>query len=336
MLTYHVRQRVFKLKEGEALSFPADGEVRFHFSPGQPFGTEPGGGHTAMQNVAASSIFDANTGKHEIASSQPLTPLDVTITGNEWTARMEGSTLKVTQSFKSNSQLTELIESLYFSVPMLLAVEFADPPIITRVDGRIGEVEFRWELKNWKGRFEITTQEKQEQSVSKSWLRINFISKSGSRRLFAALHYFHVALRLAKGGEVAGEFVPEMVLNLSKVLEVLFPPPGDGKTIKAVRAGLRSLNFSETDIEADYVPAMALRNEIDVGHVDLALFKMDQLSIIHNYVEHAESVFKVLFKRIFEKLEDDSYKVEPYEPKPADGKAVKIVEKMRQHAKRYE
>ena len=80
---------------------------------------------------------------------------------------------------------------------------------------------------------------------------------------------------------------------------------------------------------------MALRNEIDVGHVDLALFKIDQLSIIHGYVEYAESAFKVLFKRIFAKLEDGSYHVEPYDPKPADSEAVNIVERMRQHVERY-
>jgi len=335
MLTYQVRPRVFRLEGGEALSFPADGEVRFHFSPGQPFGAEPGGGHTAVQNVAASAFFNANSGEHAVESKQPLSPLDITIIEGERTVRMAGTTLTVTQPFESNQQLTELVESLYFSIPMLLAVQFADPPIITRVDGRIGEVEFRWELAIWKARFEITTQEKQEQSVVTSWKRIGFLSRPGSRRLLAALHYFHVALRLARRGEIAGEFLPEMALNFSKVLEVLFPPAGDGRTRDAVRAGLRSLGFSETDIEADYVPAMALRNEIDVGHVDLALFKVDQLSAIHGYVEHAESAFKVLFKRIFEKLEDDSFDIEPYEPKSADGEAVKIVERLQQHAERY-
>jgi hypothetical protein len=218
---------------------------------------------------------------------------------------------------------------------MLLAVDFADPPIITRVDGRVGEVEFRWELASWRASFEVTTQEKQEQSVLTSWQRIGFLSKPGSRRLLAALHYFHVALRLARRGEIAGEFLPEMVLNFSKALEVLFPPAGDGRTRDAVRAGLRSLGFSETDIEADYIPALALRNEIGVGHVALALFKVDQLSVIHGYVEHAESAFKILFSRIFEKLETCSFDIEPYEPKSADGEAVQIIERLRQHEERY-
>ena len=64
------------------------------------------------------------------------------------------------------------------------------------------------------------------------------------------------------GGAIgrAGEFLPEVVLNLAKVLEVLFPPGGDGRTRDAVRQNLSQLGFSELEIEADYIPAMALRN----------------------------------------------------------------------------
>lgn len=335
MFTYQVRPRVFKLEDGLALPFPAEGKLCFHFSPAQPFGVEADGGHTAVQNVAASVIFNANTGEHSIESKRPLEPIDVKIVEPERTVQMAGATLTITQSFASNQQLTSLIESLYFAVPMLLSVDFADPPIIARVDGKMGSIEFRWELATWKARFEITTQEKQEQSVVSSWNRIGFLSKPGSRRLLAALHYFHVALRLSRRGEIAGEFLPEMLLNFSKILEVLFPPAGDGKTRDAARNGLRVLEFSETEIEADYIPAMALRNEIDVGHVDLALFTVDQLTVIHGYTEHAESAFKKLFKRIFEKLEDASFEIEPYDPKSAEGEAVTIVERLEQHAGRY-
>ena len=335
MLTYQVRPRLFRLDGGTALPFPANGDVHFHFSPSQPFGVEGGGGHTAVQNVAASAIFNANTGAHSIESKQPLTPLGITIQERERTVRMTGTKFTVTQTFESNQQLTELVESLYFAFPMLLAVDFADPPIIERVEGQIKDVKFRWELTAWKARFEITTQQKQEQSILFAWNRISLLSKPGSRRLLAALHYFHVALRLARRGEIAGEFLPEMLLNFSKILEVLFPPVGDGRTQEAVRTGLRALDFSETEIEADYIPAMALRNEIDVGHVDLALFRVDQLTLIHGYAEHAESAFKTLFKRIFEKVEANLFEIEPYDPKSAKGKAVKIVERLRQHADRY-
>ena len=335
MLTYQVRPHVFRLESGQALSFPEVGEVCFCLSPLQPFGLEAGGGHTAVQNVAATAYFNANTGSHVVESKQPLAPLEVTIKEPSRLVKLAGNVLTISQSFTSNQELTELIQSIYFAYPMLLAIEFADPPIIERVDGQVGGVKFRWELAEWKMRFKITTQDKQEQSVASSWERIGVLSRPGSRRLLAALHYFHVALRLARQGETAGEFLPEMILNLSKVLEVLFPPSGDGKTLDAARAGLGRLGFTETEIEADYVPAMALRNKIDVGHVFLSLIKPEQLALIHGYTEYAEAPFRLLFKRLMERLSSGSFEIETYEPSSATGDAVRIVERMGAYAERY-
>lgn len=335
MLTYQIRPRVFRLESGQTLPFPAAGKVRFYFSPLQPFGMEAGSGHTAVQNVAASANFNANTGSHSIESKEPLAPLEITIEEPNRVLELVGNVLTVSQKFSSNQELTVLIQSIYFAYPMLLAVEFADPPIIDRVDGNVGGVTFRWELCEWKGQYEITTQEKQERSAASSWARIGILSRPKSRRLFAALHYFHVALRLARRGEIAGEFLPEMILNLSKVLEVLFPPSGDGKTRDATRAALRKLGFSDQEIEANYVPAMALRNEIDVGHVDLSLFKVDQLALIHSYVERAESAFRLLFKRLLEATASGSFEIEPYEPTPAAGETVRVIERLRRYAEQY-
>ena len=166
MLTYQVRPRVFRLEDDQTLSFPAKGEVRFYFSPLQPFGLKAGGEHTAVANVAASVRFNANSGAHSIESKEPLLPLDVTINEPTRVVRMDGNVLKISQLFDSNQQLTEIVESIYFAFPMLLAVEFADPPIIERVDGQIGGVNFRWELTEWRAHFIITTQEKQEESAA--------------------------------------------------------------------------------------------------------------------------------------------------------------------------
>ena len=46
-----------------------------------------------------------------------------------------------------------------------------------------------------------------------------------------------------------GEFVAEVILNLAKSLEVLFPRSGDRKSRDAARAALHSLGYSETQIE---------------------------------------------------------------------------------------
>ena len=335
MLTYQVRPRVFRIDDGQTLPFPSDGEVRFYFQPLQPFGLEAGGGRTAVRAVKASKLFDANTGAYTIESMSPLDRLDITIQEPKRTFRFEGNVLTISQHFESNQELTETIDGIYFAMPALLSVEFADPPYVQRVNGAVGSVGFRWELKEWKMHFRTTTQEQQESRAAVSWERIGLLSASGRRRLLAALHYFHVALRLSREGSIAGEFMPEMILNLSKVLEVLFPPDGAGRTLDAARRGLTALGFSRTEIEGDYIPAMALRNEIDVGHVVLSLFTREQLALIHGYTDHAEEAFRILIGRVFDRIEAGEFDVETYEPESAGNKAAAVVDRLREFADRY-
>jgi hypothetical protein len=296
---------------------------------------EAGGGKTAVCAVAASVLFNANTGSHTVESKTPLQPLDVTIEEPSRIIRVKGNILTVSQSFGSNRELTEVVEGVYFGIPVLLAVEFADPPVIERVEGTIGGVTFRWELRHWRAEFRVTTQDEQERAVASSWERIGLLSALGSRRLLAALHFFYVAVRLTRQGTIAGEFLAEMILNLSKVLEVLFPAGGNVRSLDAARQGLKTLGFSETEIEADYIPAIALRNAIDVGHVSLSLFTPEQLTLIHGYVGRAEGAYRTLLHRVLKKIESGEFALEPYEPTSARGQAVAVIEKMRQYTDRY-
>jgi hypothetical protein len=332
MFTYQVRPRIFQTDGTPFPEFPLKGNVRLHLAPQQPFGIEPGGGRTAVKAVAAKALFNANNGEHFIESSAPLRPLDVTLEASDQLVHLEGSRLTVSQSFDSLKAVAQFIEGLYFAVPALLAVEFADPPFVQRVDGTLGGVAFRWELENWNARFQMTTQEKQEEFFAKSWQRLSLLAAPRSSRLFAALHYFHVAARLSRAASAAGEFLPEVLLNLAKVLEVLFPPDGGGKTRDAARSRLIELGFTENEVERDYLPAMALRNEIDVGHVDLSLFKPEQLQVIHGYSERAEGAFRILLSRVLTRIEERTFLVPVYERAPATGAALEVIERLRSYA----
>lgn len=334
MLTYQVRPRVFRIDSNTALPrFPLHGEVCLHLRPHQPFGVEAGGGRTTVRAVAATALFNANSGAHSIEAKEPLKALDVTLQAPDGTVTLNGSVLTVSRSFESMSDVARFAETLYFAMPMLLAVEYGDPPYVERVDGVLGGVKFRWELEKWRAGFTVTTQEHQEEAFVRSWDRLPLLAAPRGRRLFAALHYFHVAARLARVSESAGEFLPEVILNLSKVLEVLFPPTGDGKSRDAVRSRLVELGFTEEEADRDYIPAMVLRNEIDVGHVDLSLFKPEHLQAIHGYAERAEDAFRKLLSRVMERTEAGTFVVPPHDPAPVSGAALRVVERMRSQQK---
>jgi hypothetical protein len=328
MLTYQVRPRIFRLESEKPLAFPVECELRFHFQPGQPFGAEAGGGRTLVQHVAASTFFDANSGTSTAVAKKPLSPLDVVVEAPNMVVRLEGATLTITGTFESLNVVEQTIEGVFFVLPTLLNVEFADPPYVERVDGMIGTVGFGWELARWAGQYVVTSQETQERHFMEAWTRMSVVSVPGRRRLAAALHYFHVACRLGCSGRTAGEFVAEAILNLAKTLEVLFPPAGGGDARDAARVGLRTLGLADERIEADFIPSMALRNEIDVGHVGLGLFKPEHLEAIHAYVERAERAFQDMLQLLLTRVEAGDVEIAHHELGPPSKKALEVVERL--------
>jgi hypothetical protein len=243
MLTYQVRSRNFVVEGKPRPTFPCDVVIRFHLEPIQPFGMQSGGGRTAVRGVPATTLMNANTGAHTIESHFPLNSLEVVLQEHSETGELsrgielKGNVLEISQRISALDKLDELITSLYFWRAVLLNLEFADPPVVSRVDGTIGGAAFRWELANWQMQFRTTTQEQQEAAVQRSWERIRTIGKDPyGRRIVAAIHYFYVACRLARQAGTPGEFLAEVLLNLAKTLEVLFPMSrNDAGTIESSR-----------------------------------------------------------------------------------------------------
>jgi hypothetical protein len=308
MLTYQVRPHVLKIVGNKEPQLPGDVEVTFHCQPLQPFGMEAGGGLTTVQSKAASVFFNANTGQHFVESKEPLKPLEVTIEEPDRKVSLLGNRLTIRQQFGNANALREFIESVYFGLPLLLSVDFADPVRVERVDGRIEDVEFRWELSDWRVEIDITTQNKQEERFASAWSRFDVVSPPDRRRLLGALHYFYVACRLRREEKLPGEFLAEALLNLNKVLEVLYGPNRE-----AVRSSLQQLGFGELEIERDFIPVMLLRNSIDVGHPSLALFTLEQLTTLHRYADRAERVFRTFLGRLLEAVEGGRLTLPRYE-----------------------
>jgi hypothetical protein len=224
--------------------------------------------------------------------------------------------------------MEEIITAVFFVLPTLLNISFADPPYIERVDGKVESSGFRWELAEWRAEFRTTTQRQQEERFAKAWERMVMLEPR-RRRLAAGLHYFHVACRLARAGSTAGEFVAEVILNLAKSLEILFPPTGDGRTRDAARVWLRTLGFSDTQVKYDFIPAITLRNEIDVGHVELGLFTMDQLKTIHSFTERAEGAFREMFERLLCRIESGEGEIAPHELGPPRDEAINLINRLK-------
>jgi hypothetical protein len=316
MLTYQVRKRNFKLIDGGSFEFPNQVEIQFTLQPLQPFGESASGGRTAVREVEAEMYSNMNTGHFTIESKTPLKPLN-------------GNCLQINTRCESIIHLTRLTESIFFLIPMLLNIEFADPPVIEDVTGRVGKTNFRWALSAWKAEIETTTQKKQEARVISSWERYKLITQPENRRFVAALHYFHVACRLNRSGHSPWEFMSEIILNLSKVLEVLFPPLEAGKTRDGVRESLKKIGYSDNEIETHFIPIMAIRNNIDVGHVHLSMLTQEQLQVLHAYTESLESAIRSMLRLLIDKIQKSEFQLDSSFNLSPKKEVTKTIEKLK-------
>jgi len=324
MLTYQLQSRVYHPRDGGTLVFPNDVEIGLLIEPPEPFGAAPGPSRTAIKGHKAECLYDANTGRVTLQSDPPLKPIEVILEYANFQFELRGNKMLVQTRCDSLRDLDELLTSLHYVFPILLNVEFADPPTVKRTYGMVGETAFNWEFEEVLHSFETTTQGLQEKRIISSFERLQLITGTSNRRLAAALFYFHVSCRLVAAGKSPWEFMAESVLNLSKVLEILFVQQRD--TRDDVRAELGKLGYSNDEIEGDFIPIMILRNEFDVGHVTTSVFKPDQLQALYRYLEQTESKFRDLLRRLLDQVRDGAYKLPQDHDLTPDKKKHKTLE----------
>jgi hypothetical protein len=227
-----------------------------------------------------------------------MEPLDVMIGAGETRFELRGDELEYHASCGSVGDLLNTSAVLQFLLPAMLNVTFPDPPFVIRIAGTVADVPFTWIHKDAHQAFRVVTTESMEQAFADACKRMALIEGIRNRRLAAALHYFHAACRLKVAGVSDWEFMAEAVLNLAKVLQILF-----GNDMDQVRDGLRGLNYENDEIEHDAIPILVLRNHFDVGHPKLSQLTADQLRVIHRFLEHAEEWMRDLLQDVMSGLE---------------------------------
>jgi hypothetical protein len=327
MLTYQVRPRKFLFIGSRVPTFPAECVARFHFLPLQAFGDSPEGGRTAVRGAEAEILFNAHTGEHTIKSSRPFSPVHVDLTVPSGRAHWRGSVFTLEHRFASTKDFQNVIMSIYHHLPSILTAVLADPPVVEKVEGEVDGVPFSWQLMAWRITLRPRTETEQAAVIGTAFDRLQLAATPQRGRLLAALHYFHMARRLAQQGSSPGEFMAEGLLNLAKLLEVLFPP----STRDAIREGLRGLGYSEGESEAQFLPAVALRNEVDVGHVSLAKLSERDRRVIHAYTDAAEGWFGELLNRLIERIERGEADVAPHEHEEPKKEVRGIIERLRRN-----
>lgn len=128
------------------------------------------------------------------------------------------------------------------------------------------EADFVWQVTQSPFRFETVSTEDRDSRLKSMLDRFVFLCEATNVRFLAAVSYFHRAVKLQTVGSGPSDFAGESIVNLAKVLEVLF----NGDNRDATRVGLRKLGFSDELIESAFVPCLLLCSRLDAAHVGLA------------------------------------------------------------------
>jgi hypothetical protein len=139
----------------------------------------------------------------------------------------------------------------------------------------------------------IQTEESLKTAISEALVAIPILLSADNRRLLAALHYLHMAQRLGAAGASEWEFMTDVILNYSKVLEALFTSRRD-----TLRKQLRMLGYSKEQIEGLYIPVFLLRSQLDVAHVRLRQFDPESLDGIYRFLPALGVAMRELMKRV--------------------------------------
>ena len=313
MLTYQLQDRTFCLKQGEKFTFPNKLVIKIVLAPTAQFGVEnldpsldpgfSGDRHakTTFVGSEANLHFYLNIGQHVLSVKNIQKPLNVVSDSLEQSLKCSGNEIILTTKCRDIKQLVEIITDLHYNLPIILNLEFFDPPIVKQTSGKLGNVDFTWDMLFVTGDFKVTTLESQEKLVVNAFNRFPMFTNGANRRLLNALQYFHVACRLEATGNSPWEFMSESVLNYCKVLQIMF-----GEKRDEVREGLKKLGYEETEIEGIFMPIMILRDYFDVGHPSLVILEFKQLQILYRYLEKIQSQFRELIMKVFAQLQKDT------------------------------
>ena len=333
MLVYQLQTRIFQIENGVPFSFPAEAHVQVKLAPGSAFGTVDEGSRTMVRAHKGHILFNANTGKWVGQSEPPLGPIDVTVRGPNSEFKIDGDTLSWRFPCESLDHLQGTLMGLKWILPALLNLEFRDPPIVLHARGAVGGTTFRWEHRPGEWRIQIypVLAEELEKHVVWSWEHISLFNGIANRRLAAALCYFHTASRLIVAGDSPWEFMSEAILNLAKCLDVLFVRSKD-KSRDDLRRELALFGYTRTEIDGDFVPILLLRNQVDVGHPRIALFKPEHLRVLYRYMTDAEYRFREMLRRVVNAVAAGEYHLrqpESLKLSPADQRGMdRLVEVM--------
>lgn len=292
-MTYFLLQhRQLKLITGDQPTFPAQLVARVQFGPEDAFGVE---GHlprtTAKRAMPARVIWNANEGvscwEGELIDVLK-TSLSIGGFHSEWT----GNNLMFTVATSSLDEASTILLSASQILPAILSFRLRTFVWIKEFTIEIDKSKFRLETESLRYGITIATTEHNQEQINEAlrdWLAL----KEHSLRIIMAMYYFRHAERLATIEPDRQSMTAEVLLNLTKALEIIFSSDRERLRLKAKEWG-----FDHDFIEQRIIPLFLIRNALDVAHVASAPLSREQHQSLLDFTSRAISHVHSLLSQV--------------------------------------
>ena len=305
MSLHLLQHRHLTLEEGEFPSYPADVIIKLALGPEDLFGAEGADPRTTFPIGESISLrFNANIGISKTISDNLIEALDLSLDLGKFHLRVEENCINIRFKASSSKEAMEVLASANHCIPAYLSLNLGAYIWIKSYLVKIGGSEFSYLLKEAHNSFIATNKiqiSRKASNAFEDWLEM----KGKYDRVLISCLYFRHAHRLYKTQPNNHTFIAEILLNLTKSLEMIFSDNRDH-----IRKKAREWGFDDKLVEERIIPLFLIRNEIDVAHVATGFLENDEKNLLLKFMEEAlESTAKVL-KQLIELIKTDKIELD--------------------------
>lgn len=306
MSIYLLQHRGLVLKKGTVPSkFPAMVTATLTFAPEDAFGVHAVGVRTtAPKDRPANFTWNANEGSVQW-EVELIDRVNTIFNRGNFKASLDGNNLILNFNTPSLDNTSDVVASANHFLPVLLTFHLKVFVWITKFEVNIGEANFNFEIPRYNASITVATKEHNTNQILTTldeWLG----SDKLDLRILSALYYYRHAKRLVNMEPNRESMVAEVLLNLTKAVEIIF-----SNNRKRLRTRARKWGFSEVFIEKRIIPLLLIRNELDIAHVTTSPLDIDQRQVIINFTRAAFMAVHELIERIFKLAKDKEIKLQP-------------------------
>jgi len=319
MLTYDLNRFSVSFEDKGKIKFPSLIKLRVELGPKTLFGIEDGFTRACFTGGKVSEIlidFERGTqGCRNVLKPEDFqgkftcpeaTSKDEKEVFKEYSLEIAGNVLSLVLNCENNRDFGGLVYFARYLAPASLSLELWESVFVKRISGTCEGRPFKLRLATYGNLMSIIRPGDVAKHINRAFENLNALRSIQNSRLKAALHYYHTAHRLTAVGETVWEFVPEIILNYTKILEVFF-----GNNRENVRQQLQVLGYDTNKIETSFIPILLLRSHFDIAHAKLSSPQKIDVPDIAKFILNIETIMGDLIKKVIQKSESGEFELLP-------------------------